>query len=145
MNSSSDINRFIKAQESPYPIYEVALQEIIKGRKQSHWIWFIFPQLRGLGRSYNANFYGIANINEAEDYYSNPILRTRLRKITSALLNHHNKKATEILGSIDARKVCSCMTLFNIISPNDIFAEVLNTFYNGHQCQQTLNLVSERE
>lgn len=136
-----NINRFIEAQESPYPVFNVALEEIRSGRKQSHWIWFIFPQLRGLGRSYNANFYGLADKAEAEEFYAHPVLCSRLREITQALLLHRGKNPKDVLGGIDAMKVRSCMTLFDIISPNDIFAEILESFYDGKPCRRTLALL----
>lgn len=131
MITDNDIARFVEAQDSEWSGYADALAEIRNGRKTSHWMWYIFPQLRGLGRSFNANYYGLADRNEAEAYLAHPVLGPRLREITSALLNHKDKSAREILGGIDALKVKSCMTLFDCISPNDIFAEVLSQFYDG--------------
>ncbi len=131
MIADYDITRFVEAQDGEWSGYADALAEIRNGRKTSHWIWYIFPQLRGLGRSFNANYYGLADRNEAEAYLAHPILGPRLREITSVLLDHKDKTAREILGGIDAMKVRSCMTLFDCISPNDIFAEVLSQFYDG--------------
>lgn len=133
MEEEKDITRFLDAQDSKWNGYSVALREIMAGKKISHWIWFIFPQLRGLGHSRMAQYYGIADRREAEDYLNHPVLGARLREITEALLEHSDKSAIAILGGIDALKVKSCMTLFDCISPNDIFEKVLNKFYNGER------------
>lgn len=143
MLPETDINRFIEAQDDDWSGYKVALTEIQNGKKTSHWIWYIFPQLRGLGFSFHSHYYGIADRNEAEAYLNHPILSARLREITQALLTHKDKSAVEILGPIDAKKVKSCMTLFNHIKPDDIFAEVLNTFYNNKTCTRTLKFLQQ--
>ena len=130
-----NLQRFLSAQEYDYSI---ALREIQNGRKQSHWIWYIFPQIKGLGRSYQSQFYGIANRQEVEAYLAEPTLNARLREITLALLEHKDKTAQQILGGIDAKKVLSSMTLFDAITPNDIYADALNTFFAGKRCNQTL-------
>lgn len=136
-----NLQRFLDAQENDYAD---ALHEIKQGYKQSHWIWFIFPQMRGLGRSYMAEYYGIASIEEARAYLDNPTLKARLIEISTALLQHKGKStAYEILGTIDAIKVRSCMTLFDHIMPNAIFVEVLNTFYNGERDVMTLELLKQ--
>ena len=98
----------------------------------SHWIWYIFPQLRGIGHN-RVEFQGIVDRKEAEAYLAHPILGPRLREISKALLANTNKSAVAILGEIDAQKVKSCMTLFDCISPNDIFSDVLDSFYNGER------------
>ncbi len=134
----TDINRFVKAQEETYSGYAQALNEIKVGRKTSHWIWYIFPQLRGLGRSGMADLYGIADREEAEQYLNHDVLGARIREITEALLEHKGKSALDILGHIDAIKVRSCMTMFDCISPNDIFAEVLSSFYEDERCIRTI-------
>ena len=131
-----DLERFLKAQSFHYGN---ALQEITDGRKRSHWIWFIFPQLSALGHSANAKYYGISGFGEAKAYYEHPILRARLREITMALLQHSGESAVDILGEIDAVKVRSCMTLFDAVAPNDIFREVLDAFYSGHSDKKTLD------
>lgn len=131
MKKDNDITRFIDAQNSEWSGYNVALSEIKVGKKTGHWIWYIFPQLRGLGYSRTSHYYGIIGRQEAEDYLRHPILGARLREITKALLEHSDKTANSILGGIDAMKVKSCMTLFDCISPNDIFGQVLNQFYEG--------------
>ncbi|MBQ2378962.1 MAG: DUF1810 domain-containing protein [Akkermansia sp.] len=143
--NETDLARFIEAQELPYGGYEQALQEIREGRKRSHWVWYIFPQLRGLGYSFNANFYGIVDCDEAARYLQHPVLGTRLREITCALLQHRGTEAEDILGSIDAQKVCSCMTLFDAISPNELFAEVLAAFYASNRCECTLKMLGTSE
>ena len=130
-----NLNRFLTAQAQDYPI---ALREIQNGCKQSHWIWYIFPQIKGLGFSYQSQFYGITNRQEAEAYLAEPTLNARLREITLALLEHKDKTAQQILGGIDAIKVKSSMTLFDAIAPDDIYAEVLNTFYADERCKRTL-------
>ena len=134
-----NLHRFLSAQEYDYPI---ALREIQNGCKQSHWIWFIFPQMRGLGRSSMAEYYGISSIEEARAYLDNPILKARLIEISTALLQHKGKStAYEILGTIDAIKVRSSMTLFDHILPNTIFAEVLDAFYNGEHDEKTTQMI----
>lgn len=134
-----NLNRFLGAQES---YYADALREIKQGYKQSHWIWFIFPQMRGLGRSPMAENYGIKSIEEARAYLEDPILKKRLIEISSALLKHKGKStAYEILGTIDAIKVRSCMTLFDHIMPHAIFAEVLDTFYKSERDELTIRIL----
>lgn len=136
--NENDLARFASAQDADYP---TALAEIQAGRKSSHWVWYIFPQMRGLGRSGSSHFYGIADRTEAEAYLHHEVYGPRLREITQALLAHHDKSAREILGGIDAQKVCSCMTLFDVIAPNDIFDQVLKQFYGGRRCQLTLKML----
>ena len=142
----TDLNRFIKAQdESWFCGYRQALKEIQSGKKTSHWIWYIFPQLRCLGRSSRADYYGITDKTEAEAYLNNPILGARIREISNALLTHKGKKAVDILGDIDAMKVKSSMTMFDYISPNDVFGEVLECYYNGSRCSLTLKVMQQRQ
>lgn len=136
----NNIERFIEVQDKDY---EIALSEIRSGRKRSHWIWYIFPQLKGLGRSAYAQHYGINGKDEAEAYLSHKKLGGRLREITQALLNVDGKGAQEIFGEIDAMKVRSSMTLFDAVCPNDIFAQVLEKYYNGSRCNITLNLLRD--
>ena len=131
-----NLQRFLDAQ-SHY--YEQALQEVQNGYKSSHWIWFIFPQLATLGHSYNAKYYGINGYDEAEAYLKHPVLGSRLRTITKVLLTHTDMNVVNIFGGIDAMKVCSCMTLFDTVSPNDVFQEVLDKFYNGRYDKKTLD------
>ena len=133
------MNRFIEAQERDY---KIALNEVQSGKKLTHWIWYIFPQMRGLGRSYFAQLYGIKNIEEAREYLQDKILGERLREITNALLEHYDKTADDIFGYLDAMKVKSCMTLFDAISPNDIFDKVLDRFYEGKRCELTIRILN---
>ena len=135
-----DLERFIKAQGHHY---KLALEEVRSGKKQSHWIWYIFPQMRGLGRSYFAQLYGIRDREEAVAYLNHEVLGPRLREITSALLDHVDYSAEEIFGDLDAMKVRSCMTLFDVISPDDIFADVLNKFYGQQRCGLTVRMLSK--
>ena len=136
-----NLNRFLDAQERDYVD---ALEEIKQGYKQSHWIWFIFPQIRGLGRSSMAEYYGIISIEEARAYLENPTLKKRLIEISTALLQHKGKStAYEILGTTDAMKVRSSMTLFDQVMPNTIFAEVLDAFYNSERDEMTLELIKQ--
>ena len=134
-----DIERFLKAQEHDY---NVALSEIKNGRKESHWIWYIFPQLKGLGYSENAEYYGIDGIPEAKAYLQNDILRERLIEISSALLELPNEDPIEIFGYTDAKKVMSCMTLFSEADPfEEVFQEVLDKFYLGVRDNFTLSML----
>ncbi len=135
----NNLQRFLSTQERDYPI---ALREIQNGCKQSHWIWYIFPQIKGLGFSHQSQFYGIANRQEAEAYLAEQTLNARLREITLALLEHRDKTAIQILGHTDALKVKSSLTLFDAIAPNDIYAEVLNTFFAGERCKRTLEFIN---
>lgn len=130
-----DLDRFLKPQEYAYAS---ALREIKGGQKQGHWIWYIFPQIKGLGHSYNSEYYGISNLEEAMVYLAHPILGARLREITEALLYCGNNSADDILGFPDVLKVRSCMTLFDLVSPNDIFHEVLYKYYEGQRCDKTI-------
>lgn len=125
------LSRFLKAQEAEYYTYSDALNEIRAGRKTGHWIWYVFPQLRGLGSSWMSDYYGIEGRAEAEAYLAHPLLGKRLREITEALMLHTDRSVEEILGPVDAMKLRSCMTLFDSVSPNDIFAHVLAAFFSS--------------
>lgn len=138
-----DIKRFIEAQNREYAGYKQALEEVRSGRKRTHWIWYIFPQVKGLGYSPMANFYGIKDREEGEDYLLHPTLNDRIHEISSALLQHKGKAAIDIFGSIDSMKVRSSMTLFDKLSPNDVFGKVLDTFFNGERDQRTIELLDE--
>ena len=141
------IERFITAQDSPYQGYETALSEIREGRKNSHWIWYIFPQLRGLGQSSNSYFYGIENTEEAKSYLAHPILGSRLQEITRALLTHTDKDIRVIMGGhTDAMKLLSSMTLFESISQEgNIFSEVIEAFYKGRRDALTIKLLISKK
>lgn len=136
-----NLQRFVEAQDSGWSGYAQALKEIRGGRKMSHWIWYVFPQMKGLGRSYNSNYYGITSLAEAEAYLAHELLGQRLREISSALLSVEGKTAQEILGKPDDMKVCSCMTLFDLVAPDDVFAEVLDKYYGGKRSRRTLRML----
>lgn len=134
-----NIHRFLKAQENDY---EIALSEIKKGRKRSHWIWYVFPQFKEFAHSRTAEYYGIADKGEAEIYLQHPILGQRIREISEVLLLHTGKDVKEIFGELDAGKVRSCMTMFDYLSPNDVFGQVLDVFYGGKRGGRTLKVLN---
>ena len=134
------LERFVEAQKRDY---KIALEEVRSGQKRTHWIWYIFPQMYGLGHSCYANLYGIRDRKDAEEYLKDKTLGKRLREITSILLQHEGKSAEEIFGELDAMKVRSSMTLFDAVCPNDMFAEVLEKFYNGERCGITIAKLNE--
>lgn len=146
MLEDTDITRFLEAQNAPYyGSYQQALLEVKNGKKTTHWIWYIFPQLRCLGRSITALYYGVADRAEAKRYIEHPILCERLREITEALLTHKGRDVSEIFGDLDAVKVRSSMTMFDSLSANDLFGDVLDVFYNGERCALTQKaLLQER-
>lgn len=132
----NDISRFISAQEFTFPI---ALKEIRQGHKKTHWMWFIFPQICGLGMSAPAQRYGIKSAAEAQEYITHPVLGPRLIEITTAVLEHKSKTAESIFGYPDVLKFQSCMTLFWLVSRNEVFKEALDCFYDGKLCEYTKN------
>ncbi|MDT8376412.1 MAG: DUF1810 domain-containing protein [Mariprofundaceae bacterium] len=134
-----NIDRFLKAQEN---CYADALSELRNGRKRSHWIWFIFPQIAGLGRSPTARFYAIRDLDEARAYLNHPLLGARLLECSQALLNIRGKTATEILDPPDDMKLRSSMTLFAFIAGSDsVFACVLERFFQGEPDRLTLEMI----
>lgn len=140
-----DLSRFIQAQQTHY---ETALREIRNGRKQSHWMWFIFPQLRGLGRSTTSEYYGIIDLEEARAFLRHPYLGKNLREITSALLSLDSQDAREVMGWPDCMKLKSSMTLFVHASEDDkVFQDVLEKYYQGREDRKTLQMLGmdERE
>ena len=131
--------KFLKAQEKTYP---VALKEIKNGRKESHWMWYIFPQLRALGMSPTAMKYGIEDLEEAKAYLEHPILSARLVEISEALVDLGKYYPEEIFDDIDAMKLCSCMTLFAQVSEWDsVFYQVLEQYFDGVKDEKTLELL----
>ena len=136
------LDRFIKAQENTYL---VALKEIKNGRKQSHWMWYIFPQIKGLGMSETSRYYGIDDEEEAKAYLDNEILGFRLREITSELLKLNIDNPVDIFGTIDTMKLKSSMTLFDYVSEDKIFSQVLNKYYNGEIDEKTILLCEKRK
>lgn len=135
---NTGLQRFIEAQNDSY---DQALKEIRNGRKLTHWIWYIFPQMKGLGFSYNSEYYGITSLQEARDYLENELLRKRLFEITESLLMYKGKDIESIMGDIDALKLKSSMTLFDAVQPGGIFGEVLDEFYGGERCRRTLEKI----
>jgi uncharacterized protein (DUF1810 family) len=134
-----DLNRFLTAQED---VYLDALSEIMQGRKRSHWMWFIFPQFRGLGSSENAQFYAIHSLQEARAYLEHPVLGKRLREITEFLIKHKNKKASEIFGYPDDLKLHSSLTLFEAASEGEnVFTTAIDIFFKGRPDEKTLALL----
>ena len=131
-----NLYRFVKAQVQNY---RIALNEIEAGKKQSHWMWYIFPQLKGLGHSPFSKFYGISGKEEAIAYFTHPILGMRLREVTETLLKHKGKSIVDMFGGIDALKLRSCMTLFDVIAPDDCFHDVLKAFYFDKSDELTLS------
>ncbi len=134
-----DLDRFKKAQEEDYPY---ALQEIKAGRKQSHWIWYIFPQLKGLGFSSMSEYYGIDGRAEAQAYIADSVLRARLVEISQALLALESNNPTQVMGYPDDLKLKSSMTLFSEVAPDiPVFAQVLQKFFSGEKDPRTLKLL----
>lgn len=133
-----NINRFIEAQKYDY---DVALSEVKNGKKINHWMWYIFPQIKGLGKSEMAKYYGITDLEEAREYLNNKILGTRLIEISNELLKLNTNNPIEVFGYIDSMKLKSCMTLFDYISNNDsVFCKVLEKFYNKERDINTINI-----
>ena len=131
-----DLDRFVQAQEG---IYEQALEELRRGRKDSHWMWFIFPQVAGLGRSMMAQAFAIGSAEEGEAYLAHPVLGVRLRQCTVAVLAHADMSAEQIFGAIDAMKLRSSMTLFGALAgPASPFASSLQRFFSGEPDPATL-------
>ena len=137
------LERFLEAQDSRNSGYETAIREIKAGCKVSHWIWYIFPQMRGLGHSGFSHKYGISSLLEAKAYLEHPVLGARLREVVLAMTAHAGSKtADDVLGSTDAMKLRSCLTLFDAVSPQDIFSEALVCLYEGTRCGMTLDMIA---
>ena len=137
---SGGLQRFVEAQARVWP---APLEEIRAGRKTSHWMWFIFPQLKGLGRSQTALFYGIEDREEAEAYLAHPALGSRLVEISEAMLAHEGVAADQVLGPVDALKLRSCATLFGEAGGGPVFGALLAAFYESRACETTLRLLAE--
>jgi uncharacterized protein (DUF1810 family) len=134
----SDLERFVAAQDAG-GTYDQALAELRAGRKTSHWMWFVFPQIAGLGRSGMAQRYAIASLDEARAYLAHPVLGPRLRESAAALLDHSGTNAEAILGAIDAMKLRSSMTLFARAAPDEpVLADVLERYFGGVADEETL-------
>ena len=138
-----NLDRFLKAQELMYPW---ALREIKNGRKQTHWMWFIFPQLKVLGQSSTALYYGIEDLDEAKQYLAHPVLGTRLKEISEALLSLETNDPYKVMGGFDALKLCSSMTLFAEIEGYDsVFGKVIDKYYNGNKDMNTIRILTDTE
>ena len=143
--TEADLIRFVDAQAQ---VYRQVVEELTDGRKQTHWMWFIFPQLSGLGRSTMAQRYAIRDIDQARRYLADPILGDRLRHDVRLMLRHKDKSALEILGSPDDFKFRSCLTLFyeaaSEKSDRSLFASALEQFYKGEPDPRTLELLRSK-
>lgn len=134
-----NLDRFLLAQEKNY---KDAFVEITNGKKTSHWMWYVFPQIQGLGVSSTSQFYAIKDISEANAYLKHPVLGSRLIQITEALLNIENKTAHEIFGHPDDMKLKSCMTLFSLLDEtNPVFENVLNKYFQGEKDSMTVEIL----
>jgi uncharacterized protein (DUF1810 family) len=140
-----DLIHFVNAQAE---VYRQVVEELTDGRKRTHWVWFIFPQLFGLGHSAMAQRYAIRNIDQARRYLADPLLGNRLRHDVSLMISHKDKSALEILGSPDDLKFRSCLTLFREAasdkSDQSLFVEALKQFYNGEPDPRTLELLRSK-
>ena len=132
------VERFIDAQKEDY---DMAFREISKGKKINHYMWYIFPQVKGLGRSSTAKYYGIEGLDEAREYMENEYLGNNLIAISNELLKLETNDPVEIFGHTDSKKLRSSMTLFELVSDNDVFHLVLEKYYDGKRDQKTLDLI----
>ncbi len=133
------LNRFHKAHDL---YYETALTEMKNGKKQSHWMWFIFPQIKGLGKTEISQYYAIENREEALAFLSDVVLGNHIREISSVLLKNINSNPIEIMGIPDNLKLCSSMTLFYNVSGEKVFFDVLEKYYSGKQDKRTLKILN---
>jgi uncharacterized protein (DUF1810 family) len=141
LNDPFDLGRFLSAQK---PVYDRVLSEIRSGRKRTHWMWFIFPQLDGLGFSSTARHYAIKSIDEAEAYLNHPLLGPRLRECADAVLAVEGRSASEIFGYPDDLKLKSCATLFACVSNSGSeFERILEKYYDGQRDAKTLVLLGK--
>lgn len=141
----ADLQKFIDAQDYGYSFgetYQVALAEMKNGKKEEHWIWYVFPQIQGLGWSGTTAYFSIKSLQEAKDYYEHPVLGTRLQEITSVLLDIETDDPMIVFGYPDAFKLRSCMTLFKYAAPdNDLFQKVLDKFCQGIEDDKTVKIL----
>lgn len=143
MSEEYNLNRFIERQKEDYP---TALKEIQNGRKESHWMWWIFPQLKGLGFSYTSMEYGIADLEEAKAYLQNPYLHSNLVTICNALLQLESNDAGLVMGYPDDLKLCSSMTLFDCAGPDEpVFGQVIDKFFGGKRDERTIQMLGKTE
>ncbi len=141
MPATDSLQRFVDAQD---PVFDQVMSELHAGRKTSHWIWFVFPQLKGLGRSSTAEHFGLADGTQARAYLAHERLGSRLVQAVEAMLQHTDKSALHILGSPDDLKFRSCLTLFAHVAPAPaVFEQALRQFYQGEPDPRTLALLSQ--
>ena len=139
---TTDLARFVEAQDAE-GTYSRALAELRAGRKRSHWVWFVFPQLAGLGRSATARHYALADVDEARAYVAHPVLGSRLRECCRALLDQPHTDRAAVLGEVDAMKLRSSMTLFSAADPGEpSYRAVLDRFYGGEDDPATVELLA---
>ena len=139
MDDPFDLQRFVTAQQ---PVYAQVRAELAAGDKSSHWMWFVFPQLKGLGRSATARHYGLVSLGEAQAYWQHPVLGPRLKECTQLMLGVEGRTALQILGSPDDLKFRSCMTLFERAVPDEpVFGRALQKYCAGERDPQTLQLL----
>lgn len=135
-----DLARFIAAQD--HGVHATALAELEAGRKRTHWMWFVLPQITGLGSSAMARRYALADLAEARSYLAHPVLGARLRSCVAAVLAHPGRTANDIFGAPDDLKFCSCLTLFELADPEEpLFRSALEVFYAGERDARTLELL----
>ena len=140
MNSHLNIQRFIEAQN---PVYELVIRELLAEKKTSHWMWFIFPQIVGLGHSPTAVYYAISSVIEAEAYLAHEILGERLHHCVKLVYQATTESVLEIFGPVDTLKLCSCLTLFDKVSTGQgIFKDTLDRYYDGEADSETLAILS---
>jgi uncharacterized protein (DUF1810 family) len=140
MSGGTDLERFVEAQANG--VHAKALDELRAGRKVSHWMWFVFPQVAGLGSSPTSRRYAIGSIEEARSYLDHPVLAPRLVECTQAVLSHPDRTAREIMGTPDDAKLRSSMTLFALAADSEpAFQQVLDTFFDGERDPRTMELV----
>ena len=141
MDDGYDLERFVEAQDTG-GTYEQAVAELRRGRKTSHWIWFVFPQIAGLGSSPTSRRYAISSLEEARAYLRHPVLGPRLAEAARTLIAHPGTDAAQILGGLDAQKVRSSMTLFHRADPGEpLFGQVLTQYFGGHEDPATNDLL----
>ena len=136
-----NLDRYLKAQKYDY---EIAKKELLNGHKKSHWMWYIFPQIKGLGHSYDSHLYGLDGLEEAEAYYNHEILGTRLKELCNILLSLDTNDAYSIFGDPDDKKLRSSMTIFLLATNDKIFQDVLDKFYDGKLDKLTVGLINNK-
>ena len=143
MNDPYHLQRFVHAQN---PVYEQVCAELRRGQKTSHWMWFIFPQIVGLGQSAMSRAYAIQSLAEARAYLAHPVLGARLRECCQAVMNLHGKTVHDVFGSIDAMKFHSCLTLFTEANHDEVlFFNLMEKYFDGDADEATLEILSDQE